>query len=312
MGIISIDFSKKVEDQIRAYIKRKKNIQDFKLVQPIINVKAEIQRGETCKLQALAWAMEFSAQKHGVSRPPLYKDKQPFPASLRSIAKRWGSAVGEVYSLDLLALICKEAGFHPETYAPLPENYVETIVDLILRDKMPMVFFDLSLEPGREGMPYRGDGKNEHAATVVGYYRKRDGIVRFIVANWNNYYDFGAKALTKSTFSLADRRIAETFIKIIRNEDDKPEWILAPCGRKNDKNFKYLLGLAPRTAMGPFEVEEPLKGKLLVVGAPVSKLTKSRFMPFFSPPADETANTVAKSVRLTAIALPAAENKVKP
>ncbi|WP_133128115.1 hypothetical protein [Legionella nagasakiensis] len=246
----------------------------FHIIVPEV-LPAETQRGETCKLKALADSMQHAAYKAHATRPPLYKDRRYVGPSLRQLAKIHGSAVGEVYSLEMLLAICHDAGFSATTYAPFNEDeYILQVSQLVDKNLAPVVFYDLDKTPGeRYGFPRIGDGSNEHGATVVAYYKTQYDETRFIVTMWGRYYDFDGMELALSAcHSLVERRTPETFVKCMDTLMGKTCWIL----NKNRFHPAYL-----RTAHEMKPSDTPLKGKILVVTGPQPTLaaSDSRFFP---------------------------------
>jgi hypothetical protein len=261
----------------------------FHIATPTTFTKIE-QRGENCKLVALSQAIEHANNKSKLkSRPvPLYKNKSS-PASLRQFAKAHGSVVGEMYSLESLVKTSADAGYNVRTFAPFNEDeYVRQLEQLIDQNLVPIVFYELNITPGeRYGYPMIGDGKNEHAGTVVAYYKNEEDETRFIINTWGQYYDYDGMELALSSFSLAQKRQVETFSKI-RVPNGSTWWVL------KDKAHTYagtLLEHMPnRTALPMRENDTPLKGKIMVVDGPVPEKLKSD--EFLAATLDEGAKTL--------------------
>jgi hypothetical protein len=245
------------------------------LTVPLV-VQTETQRGENCKLVALANAIEHAALITNTQRVPLYKNKSS-PVSLRQFAKTYGSMVGEMYSLESLKSTCQAAGFMSKAYAPKSEeSYILTIIQLIDDNLAPIIFFDLDNTRGeRYGLPRMGDGKNEHAGVVGGYYTNALNETHFIILYWGQYYDIIARELALSSIhSLADRREVETFCKVL-DPQGITKWVLF------DRRHKFgavMEGVPLRTASPMKPTDTALKGKILVVTNPI---VPSPF-PFFS------------------------------
>jgi hypothetical protein len=238
--------------------------QKFRLITPEIIPAAE-QRGENCKLKALADAMAYTALKCKTNSLPLYKAKK-YSSSLRELAKKNGSVVGEVYSIEMLRKTCSDAGFESEMHTPeTPDDYIKTLEKLVDANQAPMVFFDMDRSDERYGLPYMGDGSNEHATVVVGYYKIKDQT-HFIVNQWGVYYDFNGMELALSSFtSLKDKRTVETFNKYYDTSNDNTKWLTT-----NTSPWVYIkLGDVPaRTAKAMKDTDTPLKGKIVVVTRP--------------------------------------------
>lgn len=258
----------------RADLKKKK---PFYLVVPEA-IPAESQRGETCKLKVLADAMYHTSSKTQTSCPPLYKNKNSNVFySIRQLAKASGSAVGEIYSLNQLVSICEYADFEATTYAPYNEDdYIKQICGLVEKNLAPMVFFDVDLTSGeRYGCPSIGEGKNEHAALVVGYYKNQQDEVRFLVCQWDSYYDFDGMELALSTMnSLKENREPETFKKV-KDLEGSTLWVLD----SKISAYPEVLPVFARKAKPKPADEQSLKGKIMVVLGPKPKPQPL----FFSP-----------------------------
>ena len=186
----------------------------FHIVRPEV-LGREPQRGENCKLTALSEALEQAAFKAKKPHLALYKNKKHL-MSLRKLAKKQGSVVGEMYSVQSLVATAKEAGFDMDVFSHTNEDdYIEQLKILVDKNLAPMVFYDLDRARCREGFPYIGDGRNEHAAVVVGYYKNCFDETHFIVTFWNKFYDFdGIELALSACHSLVERREEETFKKL--------------------------------------------------------------------------------------------------
>ena len=236
------------------------------------------QRGETCKLVALANAIEHTAYKTKPLNPPipLYKDKTS-AVSLRQLAKQYtGSMVGEMYSVESLLMTCRAAEYEAEYYAPGEEDsYIQQLKILIDQGFSAMVFFDLDATPGsRHGKPRIGDGRNEHAAVAIGYYTDANEEIHFIVTHWDRFFDFDGQELALSScHALANQREIETFCKV-QHDDGKTSWVL----KKHAPMFKKIVENTPdRTALPMAHNATPLKGKIIVVTNPRSDNTNLFF-----------------------------------
>lgn len=237
----------------------------FHVTRPEV-IPSQAQRGETCKLKALADAIEHAACKADAPSVPLYKNKR-HPHSLRQTAKAQGSIVGEMYSLESLLTTCQSVGYAATHYAPSNEDeYITQLETLIDENFAPMIFFDVDLEPGqRYGHPHIGTGKNEHAAVVVGYYKNQYDETHFIVAQCGRYFDFdGMELALSSCRSLATQREIETFRKV-QDEHGEKKWYL-----KNKAHlFGAVLPRVPERVSSPMQTKDtPLKGKIMVVTEP--------------------------------------------
>lgn len=247
------------QDKFLNYVKER--ALKFHIISPLV-LPAELQRGDNCKLKALAdAALHIATVSNGrVDGPRLYKAKGG-GISLREYAKIYGSVVGEVYSLDTLRTVCEAAGFDSDAYmADEAEIYLAKLVELIEQNKAPIVFFDLDLTTYR---PYIGRGENEHAAVIAAYYKDGANKTRFIVTQWNNYYDYDGLELAQSSLSLPNKREAETFTKCLDTRHNHHAWV-------KNKRAEHLEieGLPKRTAAEMLDGELPLKGKIMVVKAP--------------------------------------------
>lgn len=227
----------------------------------------ELQRGETCKLKALSVAIKHLAESFKHPYPALYKNKT-HPTSLRQIAKELGSVQGEVYSLELLKKVCHKAGFESESYQSLnTDEYILHLEMLIDKNNAPIVFYDASLDGSRFGFPAIGDGNNEHAGVVVGYYKNEEDETHFIVSIWNSYFDFDGMELALSAcHSLKDKRIPETFAKFFDATNQNTLWLLS----KHEKYKMYLsqLDVKLRTALPMKDQDTPLRGQIMIVTKP--------------------------------------------
>lgn len=267
-SLTGTDLTEKLLTYVRDFADIEKK---FHLITPV-PLPGVPQRGETCKLKALAIAIEYAAQKAGrLTSIPLYKSRSQ-SISLRQLAKMHGSAVGEMYSLETLIATCHDAGFIAESYAPYNEDdYISQLEELLDKHLTPMIFFDINLTPGeREGFPQIAEGSNEHAAMVVGYYKNKYDETHFIVTFWNNYYDFDGMELALSAcYSLAKKRKPETFCKV-RDDSGITSWHLPENIHKHGRLLEYT---PMRTASPQKDSDTPLKGKILVVTSPLPQIS---------------------------------------
>ena len=224
---------------------------------------SEEQRGENCKLKALSDAILHNAIQHNTKRIALYKAKT-YGISLRQLAKQNGSVVGEVYSLEMLRQTCFDAGYESAVCAPQnTDDYVKELENLVDRNLAPIVFFDMDLSKKRHGLPYIGDGSNEHASVVLGYYRNTSDETHFIVTQWGRYYDFdGMELALSSLHSLKEKREVETFTKRINSHTNSSLWVLKS---KDYDGYMPLEHVEERTAIEMRDSDTPLKGKIMVV-----------------------------------------------
>ena len=242
---------------------------------------AERQRGETCKLKALADAMAHTASLFKSSRLPLYKS-QNFSLSLRELAKRQGSVVGEVYSIEMLRKTCFDAGYESKIYDPGNEDdYIKQLERLIDVNYAPIVFYDVDMSEARNGLPSISDGTNEHACVVVGYYKDHSDETHFIITQWGYYYDFNGMELALSAcYSLADKREIETFDKYYTPNSPTTKWCRADT-RPPEDFFK--MGVPSRTSLPMKDTDTPLKGKIMVVTEPRGHYNPYQAMSLFAP-----------------------------
>ena len=239
------------------------------IILPVVSID-QVQRGETCKLAALATGIKHTACKNYTSYSLLYKDRF-FSSSLRQIAKTHGSKVGEMYSVNSILQTSFSAGYLSMAYAPTdPSEYANLLVNLIHNNTAPIVFFDMDPTPGENyGCPYLGDGRNEHAAVIAAYYYDQSGSLRFITTQWGSYFDIGASDLAISSFvSLVDKREPETFVKI-DGGNDKTLWCLKSRAIREGAT---ILPVPERTASDMQPGDIPLKGKVIVVSMPLVPL----------------------------------------
>lgn len=245
------------------------------------------QRGENCKLTALSEVLVHAA--HKAKRPclPLYKDGKN-PVSLRELAKRHGSVVGEMYSVQSLVETAKDAGFLLSVYSYTNEDeYIQCLMRLVDRNLPPMVFFDMEKSDDRYGLPYIGDGSNEHAAVVVGYYKNCFDDPHFIVTFWNEFFDIDGMELALSAcHSLAERRKPETFKKVILEGESC--WVLRDD--EIDSDHIILAGIPERSAPEVKTFDEPLKGKIMAVTGCFRAIPSQCF--FKSPSVGEPVSSV--------------------
>lgn len=229
------------------------------VITPLV-IPFQEQRGESCKLAALGYAIAHTAKKEHKGAIPIYKDKT-YPFSLRQIAKKiTGSQVGEMYSVEALLKVCLAVQYQPRAFKFLDEKqYIETLKQLTLKNLASIVFFDVQKEGG---IPYMGDGKNEHAAIVCGCYTNANDETRFIVTHWGCFFDFDGMELARSACqSLVEKRELETFAKI-RDLEGKTMWVLKSHATELGE---IIPSKGERTSLPLLEKETPLKGCFMVI-----------------------------------------------
>lgn len=234
----------------------------FYLISPLPSTQI-FQRGETCKLYALANAINQEASKQNIIPLPLYKNKMHAQVSLRQLAKKNGSSVGEMYSIESMVKTAHDAGFSASVFAPNNEfEYINCLKEELAKNKAPIVFFDLDSNPGLNFKhPYIGNGNNEHAAVVVGCYDTYYGDTHFIVMQYNEFYDFGGWELALSSmYSLNDKRNVETFRKVEKNNTTM--WVL---DNAISSQCRVIEGVSSRVARPMSDMDTPLKGKIISV-----------------------------------------------
>lgn len=240
---------------------------------------AESQRGETCKLKALADAMEHTSHRFKSNRLPLYKAGTT-SLSLRELTKRQGSVVGEVYSIEMLRKTCFDAGYESKIYDPgNTDDYITTLERIVDDNYAPIVFYDMNASEDRFGTPYIGDGSNEHACVVMGYYKDKADETHFIITQWGYYYDFNGMELALSAcHSLKNKREVETFVKCYNLHQHVTQWSRADLPL-SDIHVK--MDVPSRTSLPMKDTATPLKGKIMVVTEPRLQFTSHQEMCLF-------------------------------
>ncbi len=229
------------------------------LITPLV-IPFQAQRGESCKLAALGYAIGHAGKKEGRSAIPVYKDKT-YPFSLRQIAKKISnSQVGEMYSLEALMKVSLAVKYQPRAFKILDEQkYIETLDKLVHKNFAPVVFFDV--EKG-SGAPYIGDGRNEHAAIIAACYTNKNGETHFLVTHWGRFFDFdGIELAASACKSLVEKREPETFVKV-KQLNGKNIWHL----KSRAAEFgEIITSKGERMAAPIAEHETPLKGCFMVI-----------------------------------------------
>lgn len=257
------------------YFKARASLKDgFHIIVPTVTASAA-QRGQNCKLVALANAIEHAANKAKVPHLPLYKNKR-HTLSLRQLAKTYGgSKVGEMYSLESMITTSRCAGFEAVAYTAFNEDdYISQLKAYVDENQVPIVFYDADLSDDRYGFPHIGDGKNEHAVIVVAYYYNKDHKIRFIVNSWGYFFDFdGLELAVSACHSLVDKREPETFRKC-QALDGMNKWLLF-----NDipTNAIPIADLPLRTADSIGSSDRSLKGKIMIIAGPIQSQHRQDF-----------------------------------
>lgn len=186
-----------------------------------------VQRGETCKLVALANAMMFSYHAKRDSAlsaaipPPAFANKNPEwkGRSLRAQLKELGSSVGEVYNTHILQQLAERNGYTATVSKPTStQEYMLTIMSSLRRATPVIVFFDIDLQ----GLPDMQRGTREHAAVIVGCGKvdaaanPNHGKVFFVAYQAGYYYLLDSQHVIASSAQLPRRHQHETFVKNVK------------------------------------------------------------------------------------------------
>lgn len=177
------------------------------------------QHGHTCKIYALSLCMTWLYKKSLPRYPqPLAARKRDLTVkpltSLRSLAKKMGSKVGEIYSIHTLVQLAQSQGFsNTHILKSSPENYIKDICACIDQGKAPIIFFDVNKVTG---LPTEEASKNEHAALITGYFEDIHKELFFHVSHWGKFWIFNAAELMRSADNLLEDRTPETFYKVDR------------------------------------------------------------------------------------------------
>lgn len=271
MGLISFPKAQcryPVRKRLSKYMNRQERLAESRavLVDPVTTSHIP-QRGESCKLKALHEAMCFARSEDPDKVPPLYKDRGRYGEglfSVREVAKRYAaSAVGEIYTLDQLRRTAFFSGFVPKSYCPSTEDeYLFQLMRLLEQNQPVVVFYDCDLTPGeRYGSPRIGDGGNEHAGFVVGYYLDPYDQPHFIVKIWDQYHDFDGMELALSAMNLLQQRKPERFVKVYDPEVRKNQWLL----RSGVADVSTWPAKMLRTAPKPKAGKVSLRGQLVAL-----------------------------------------------
>ena len=237
------------------------------ILQPNEVYKSVRQRGENCKLAALAHAIEHIAVRTNSSFPHLYKEGNKGLISLRQLAKQHGSKIGEMYSINSLLKTCSSAGFQSKwSTHDNEEDYINQLKNYLACNHVPIIFFDVDITVSEHhGFPLiDGDGSNEHSATVIAFYIDKYDRTHFMVEHWSQVFDFDGMELARSTNRLQERRSPETFYKIFNTTQQNTAWVL----KKNIGPNKIQLDNPARIASPIMDDEKPLKNTIMVVTEP--------------------------------------------
>ena len=193
-----------------------------RVVDPLVSL--QVQRGQTCKLYGTSVAMwqRYHAKRSthsGLKAPPMARKGDarelglPAETSLRQAAKeKFGSKVGEVYTGSALVGLANHFGFSgTQLLEPSPDEYIDALKQTLDQNKPAVVFFEVDV---RNGQPVSLGGTWEHAAVVCGYYYDKAGDLKFVVAQWGEFYVHDARSLRDSAGQLKEVRDPESFIKI--------------------------------------------------------------------------------------------------
>ena len=262
------DFSQFLEEQVA---KNPKGQKLFRMLEPA--PLALKQRGQTCKLNALSMVLNWLHQPANKIKPwPVLKNKSSADAnersdySLRKLAKKYNSQVGEIYSIKTLAAIAHDCGYADTAVIDVDDkNYVNTVINLINENKAPIVFFDVNFDYEPDNL----QSAREHAAVTIGYFRhKTEGKMCFILAQWGNYFWEKADAIAESANQLSTCREPETFYKYGNIWYEQ-----AALMKKNPELFVQPADKT-RKALPLPETDGGLKSKIFVVNKPSNSLLK--------------------------------------
>ncbi|HET9645386.1 MAG TPA: hypothetical protein VFP68_18985, partial [Burkholderiaceae bacterium] len=119
-----------------------------------------------------------------------------------------GSVQGEVLQADMLLQIAEDMGYRGQSYKPSDLDDFRSIVTKSIADGNPVAtVFPVDRETGRPSSHF--DGRNEHAALIVGYNLERDTVD---LAHWKRLYKkVPMKQLYDSMQTLPETREPEVY-----------------------------------------------------------------------------------------------------
>ena len=251
--MLSFDNSKELEE----YLELLDQPQNSRLIHPLPTLIK--QKGNTCKITAVANIMNFQHQTGKLYKKPLplYKEKKE-GQSIRQIAKMSGSSVGEIpdeKTLRILVDNLNEGGFqkafleikrfdlnseHESKKKLEKQNYIDLIKKSIDSNNPPLIAFDVD----HQGFPNpTGDGSREHGAIVVGYFKQeKSEKLFFILGHWGKYFIVDAEELTESAANLLNVRKPATYFKIKFHSKEKhiSKWVRSNNDGTNPR-FDHIL-----------------------------------------------------------------------
>jgi len=169
------------------------------------------QRGPTCGLNALEIGLTWCypdrnvppARKNPIKPTASEKEKNKRILSLRKIAKKHGSVIGEVFNINCLKNTAKEFNFNECKIIKMNKEDREKYTQQILNDIRTKRCSVVLPVDNDEGFPSNRQGKGAHYGLAWGYICI-DNQYYFIVAHYGNNYLWPADALQKSHEQLPD------------------------------------------------------------------------------------------------------------
>jgi hypothetical protein len=172
----------------------------------------------TCKISAsynLAAMTSLNKTGYLPTIPVLKKDRRRAKTSLRAIAKKSGSAFGEVYDSNQILSLLKHQNIDGLAEKIDDEQeYVNTIKSQINNGNSVIAFCEIDLDGTvlKSESGYSYNGTREHAIVIVGYF-EINNMPCFIYLSWGNCYTVSAKDLFDSAKNLQSPRRPELMYK---------------------------------------------------------------------------------------------------
>lgn len=275
-----------LEQFAKNYIKKINGVYAMK----ILAARPQKQHGLTCQINALSMAMQWLHQTYQTAKPfPVRKqfyanDDKSNPdrknqLSLRNIAKKCGSAIGEMYHMEKLREIAQRNGYShvdivdatdPKNGEINPNQYLSTLIKAIKNGEAPIVFYNSDIH----GDPFHEKSNTcEHAAIIIGYFMHQNeniGLCFFAMQSYV-YSWIPAKNLIASTNALSTKREPATYYELPHLAGKWTSFELAKTLEKkyaDSPNLFFKEATHPRQAplQGiPQNEDEAARNKILIV-----------------------------------------------
>jgi hypothetical protein len=178
---------------------------------PPISLEPVAQMGSICKITAIATVEQHFAKQLKFPAIPLHKMGQA-TASIRKLAKQFGSAQGEILEFNRWQQTLTALGYDTQAidFSDDFNLFLQEVLNALQQGNLPLIAFAVEQSSGQPHTRPENPQEREHAAIITGYNPQTD---QFTLVHWGTTRQVDALSLFNSNQQLASTREIERYAK---------------------------------------------------------------------------------------------------